>query len=256
MAIIMMAAVCLVPMGQADASYSNIQGETNVIEVDESADFNIIYSNQDLATDADISIEYDAKLTNSRGETQSNAVSPSSGSLDNNVSKTLTVDAPKDAGTYTLTVEFVCEVDGDEVDKATQKYTIKVVEPITLTVDLKVAEGSNIDPSGLGVYFWVDGKMIEDSFTTFTVSTKGTATVSYDWIADVSNGEHKFKVVAAEGGITGIEGLGEEHSFYVGEKSYTTYTVLVVVLLIIVIIALIWVYRKPVKNYGKPKARR
>ena len=93
----MMAAVCLVPMGQADASYSNIQGETNVIEVDESADFNIIYSNQDLATDADISIEYDAKLTNSRGETQSNAVSPSSGSLDNNVSKTLTVDAPKDA---------------------------------------------------------------------------------------------------------------------------------------------------------------
>ena len=53
-----------------------------------------------------------------------------------------------------------------------------------------------------------------------------------------------------------ITGLGEEYTFYIGDNSYTAWIALLVIFVIILILVLVWVYRKPVKNYGKPKSRR
>ena len=55
-----------------------------------------------------------------------------------------------------------------------------------------------------------------------------------------------------------VTGLGPEHThtIYVEDKSYTFIEVTAVIVLIIVVLLMIWVYRKPVKNFGKPKARR
>ena len=259
----MMAAVCLVPMVDAsDDAFTPIEGD-GVIAVEGTGDYTIMYSNPKLAemTESDISIEYDAKLVDSKGETQSNAVSPSSGYLQPEDAAALALTAPKTAGTYTLEVKYTCKVTGadDEVeyeDETIEKMIIKVVNPVTLSVTLKGDVGSTLDPSGVGVFFYVDGEKVEDSYTTFTLNTNGTATVSYKLIDDLSDGSHTFKVVAAEGENAMIQGLGEEHTFYVGDKSYTALTALVIVVVVLLIVVMVWVYRKPVKNYGKPKSRR
>ena len=179
--------------------------------------------------------------------------------------------APKSAGSYTLTVEFKVVIDDKDKDTEnteidydkltepkTEEFPVKVVEPVKLTVTLKGDLAGNIDPSGVGVYFYVDGEKRDDSYTTFTLNSNGTATVTYNLVEDLSNGSHTFWIESAEGSNVLVQGLGEEnsHTFYVGEKSYTVWIALVVLILLIVIIAFVWVYRKPVKNYGKPKARR
>ena len=259
----MMAAVCLVPMVDASGdAFTPIEGD-KVIAVEGSGDYTIMYSNPKLAemTESDISISYTAKLVDSKGETQSNAVSPSTGDLENEEAAELKITAPKTAGTYTLEVVYKCKVTDseDEVqyeDETTEKMIIKVVNPVTLSVTLKGDVGSTLDPSGVGVFFYVDGEKVEDSYTTFTLNTNGTATVSYKLIDDLSDGSHTFKVVAAEGENAMIQGLGEEHTFYVGDKSYTALTALVIVVVVLLIVIMVWVYRKPVKNYGKPKSRR
>ena len=269
-AVLALAAVCLVPVVDADAGsdvYTNISGEDYVIKTGSDATYSIIYDGdfKQFGEKASVSIKFDAKLVNSKGETQSRGVSPSSGDLENNVNKSLTVTAPKDDGTYKLHVDFIVEItdadegiDQDDIDDMSRSEVciIKVVDPIKLTVDLKGDMNSNIDPSGVGVYFFVDGEKYEESYTTFTLNTNGTATVSFDLVADLSHGSHQFWVETAEGSNVMVDGLNEKHTFYVGEDSYTVWIALLVVILLIVIIAFVYVYRKPVKNYGKPKSRR
>ena len=267
MAILMMAAVCLVPMVDAEettnAAFTPIDGDS-VLGVGEEGTYTIMYSNPKLVdmTDADIAIEYTAKLVNSKGETQSSAVSPSTGDLNNGEATDIKVTVPKTTGTYTLEVEFECNVTpaDEEAEKykdvSSAKFEIKVVNPVTLTVTLKGDAEAALDPSGVGVFFYVDGEKIDDSYTTFTMKADRTATVSYKLIDDLSNGAHTFKVVSADGSQGMIAGLGEEHTFYVGDNSYSALTALVIVIVVLLIVVLIWVYRKPVKNYGKPKSRR
>jgi hypothetical protein len=50
--------------------------------------------------------------------------------------------------------------------------------------------------------------------------------------------------------------VGGKGSFYVGSSDYGLINILMGVLLVVVIIATLYFYRKPVKNYGKPKSRR
>ena len=248
------AAVCMVPATDAEP-FTNVGYETDIIEVGEDGVFTIIFSDPSLeGTEEEVSISYKAKLTDSKGETMSSAVSPSSGDLTNDVSEEITVEAPKEAGKYTLVVEYTYKV-GDADEKViTEEKTVRAVEPITLSVTLSNKDG-NVD-AAIGLYFVVDGNVIEDSYTTTTFNKDGTATASYDWIAAPSDGKHTFKVIPAEGEALAIEGLGETHTFYVGETSYTTYIILAVLFVAIMVFVLIWVYRKPVKNYGKPKSRR
>ena len=130
-----------------------------------------------------------------------------------------------------------------------------VASDITLSVTL--SNNSDEPLQGYGVYFYVDGERIEDSFTTVDLEANGTTTIEYDWITDAGYGTHTFRVEAADGGnMVEITGLGETHTFYIGDNDYTWVIVLLVVVIILLVLVMVWVYRKPVKNYGKPKSRR
>ena len=252
----MAAAFVLLPVSGADGAYHSISGEKSVIAVDEDADFTIIYTDSDHDV---MDVSFSAKLVNSKGDTMTGAVYPITGEVDSGVPTTLTVTAPSDAGRYTIVVTYTgtYEEGGAEVDigEIVDRFDIKAVKPITLSVDVSLKD-PNVNLSGYGVYFWVDGERMEDSYTTFNISSDGTGSVSYDWVADASKGKHVFWVESANGGVVDVKGLDQKHDFYIGDEDYSVYIALAVLFLIIVIIALVWVYRKPVKNFGKPKSRR
>lgn len=253
----MAAAFVLLPVSGVDGAYHSISGEKSVIAVDEDADFTIIYTDSDHES---IDVEFDAKLVNAKGDTMTSAIYPTTGSIDNGVPVILTVTAPSEAGTYTIVVTYNGTYDtyddsAVDMDEVVDRFDIKVVEPITLSVDVSLKD-PNVNLSGYGVYFWVDGERMDDSYTTFNVSSNGTGSVTYDWVADASKGKHVFWVESANGGVVDVKGLDQKHEFYIGDEDYSVYIALAVLFLIVVIIALVWVYRKPVKNFGKPKSRR
>lgn len=266
-ALVAMAAFCLAPLAESEAVYYNVDGDS-VIGTENKAEYTISYSNHDYDSYADVnmSVTYSAKLVDSSGSTVSSGVSPSSGDLTNDVSGTVTVTAPKTTGSYKLVVEYkptvsytdsegkTVTVPSDDLKKETE-FRIKVVTPITLSVTLK--NDSNIDLTGYGVYFYVNGDKVDDSYTTVNLAKEGTATVTYKWVTDSSNGKYSYSVQPADSGnLVQITGLGEEYTFYIGDNSYTAWIALLVIFVIILILVLVWVYRKPVKNYGKPKSRR
>ncbi|MDO5853291.1 MAG: CARDB domain-containing protein [Thermoplasmata archaeon] len=257
--------VMAVPALESEASvYNNISGDA-VIGTSDTADYVITYNNTDYNDYQDMSmaISYTAALKDSSGSSVSSGVSPSSGTLDNGGTATLTVTAPSTTGTYTLEVSYEIEVtytddEGETVEEdltADRTYSIKVVEPVTLSVT--VANNSDVDLSGFGVYFYVNGEKLEDSYTTFDLEKEGSTTVTYEYVADLSNGQYRFSIQAADtGNLVSITGLGTEYTFYVGDSSYTLWIALAVMVIILLAIVMVWVYRKPVRNYGKPKSRR
>lgn len=266
-ALVAMAAFCLAPLAESEAVYYNVDGDS-VIGTENKADYTISYSNHDYDSYADVnmSVTYSAKLVDSSGSTVSSGVSPSSGDLTNDVSATVTVTAPKTTGSYKLVVEYkptvsytdsegkTVTVPSDDLKKETE-FRIKVVTPITLSVTLK--NDSNIDLTGYGVYFYVNEDRMDDSYTTVNLAKEGTATVTYKWVTDSSDGKYTYSVQPADSGnLVQITGLGEEYTFYIGDNSYMAWIALLVIFVIILILVLVWVYRKPVKNYGKPKSRR
>lgn len=266
-ALVAMAAVLLVPLSETEGVYYDISGDS-VIGTEDKEEYTISYTNHDYddREEMSMSVSYTAKLVDSDGETVSSGVSPSSGDLTNGVSATVTVTAPKTVGDYKLVVEYEPSVsykgdDGETVEvpedelKKEQEYRIKVVAPITLSVTLK--NDSDVDLTGYGVYFYIDGEKVEDSYTTVDLAKEGSSTVSYEWITDSPNGEYRFSVEPADSGnLVQISGLGEEHTFYIGDNDYTMWTAILVIFLVVMLLVLVWVYRKPVKNYGKPKSRR
>lgn len=266
-AIVAILAACLVPVADTDAVYSNVSGDS-VVGTGDEADYTITYNNHDYDQyqDVSMSISYQAKLVDSAGETVSRGVSPSSGSLDDGASAQLTVKAPDTAGQYRLIVTWNVEgsytdEEGETVEIPEEElaredtFDIKVVEPIRLSVTL--TNESSTDLNGYGVYFVVNGERIQDSYTTVNLAGEGTTTISYDWVADVGEGTYTYSVVPADEGIVApISGLGDEHTFYIGDNSYTVWIALLVIVIILLALVIVWVYRKPVKNYGKPKSRR
>ena len=247
LAFVALAAFCFVPAG-ADAEGQITTEDGDVMKVSTSETFTIKYTLSEA--DAGKEITYSAKVVDKSGNTMSGAVSSSTGSLDSGTPKNLTVTAPSTAGKYTLEVEFLLD---DEKD-STEKYDFRAVNPITLKLNLK-ADDVTVSLEDFGVYFYIDGEKMEDSFTTVSLAADGTGSVSYDWIAYPETNQHTFKVVAV-GGSSIISGLDEEHTFYIHDADYTMIIVAAMLFVIILIILAIWIYRKPIRNYGKPKSRR
>jgi len=202
-----------------------------------------------------LAITYTAKVVNSSGVTQSSAVSPSSGSLTNGVKQTLTITAPSTAGTYTLSVTFSETIDEGTAQTFTSTQTFKVLSPITLSVTVK--NTGNVDLTDVAVYFYIDDVKISASETELSVDAGSSTTITYKYAnADLSSGKHTFKVLADEGSYITIEGLGTEQTFYYHQGNYDYMNYIMVILFILMIALLVYVLSKPVKNYGKPKARR
>ena len=235
----------------ATANYY-VTGDSDVVATEEKAEFTIGF--YEAGSYTSLSIRYTAALTDSNGNTQSSAVSPSSGSISNNGTKTLTVTAPESAGTYTLTVTFT-----ETVNSVSYTYTdtvnVKVIEPIVLSATLK--NNGSVDLSDVTVYFYVDGNLVTGSDTKLSVAAGEDETITYDYVnANLSSGSHTFKVMASDGAYIALDGLGEETTFYFDQGNYDYLNYLMVVFLVIVLLLIVWVVRKPVRNFGKPKARR
>lgn len=202
------------------------------------------------------SVRFEAKLVDSDGSTQSSALSTSSGTGTSvPYTREITVTLPEEAGRYTLQVTFTESFSNDDDDKVINvSRVIDVREPITLSIT--VANNGSLAVTDATVYFYVDGQRIDDSEQTLTVEADGTKTVTYDFFdKNLSSGKHTYSLQAGDSAYT-IEGLGTEYSFYYDQDSLDYMTYIIVFILIILIIFAIWVFRKPVKNYGKPKARR
>jgi hypothetical protein len=239
-----------------DGASAVIEGETNLVKTGGSLTYQIMfYEDKPFET---LDLSYSAVLKDADGNTQSGAVSPSTGSLTNGVESTLTIKAPAAAGKYILTVTFTEKIDGGSATTTERTQTITVREPITLTAVLK--NNSNVDFTDFAVYFRVDGVLVEESKQLITVKSGETTTVKYEWVTEsISNGAHAFQVVAGEENIGDYSGdviVGGKGEFYVGHSDYGLINILLVVALIVMGIFLFYIYRKPVKNYGKPKSRR
>lgn len=197
-------------------------------------------------------VNYTAYLVNSNGDKQSGAVSPSTWtstwtSTSTSNAKTVTVTAPSTAGTYRLVVEY--ETNGDDVKKGMSQAVVKVVVPLTLSAEIV----NNSDTTGSKtVMFQVDGKLVEGSEQTVEkLAPNAKKTVTYEWVTDsLGGGRHTYTLVTEDGDII------KTGEFYIGHKDYQWATIIMGILFVILLIALIYVARKPVKNYGKPKGRR
>ena len=238
-----------------DGSTSYIQGETNLVEVGGSLKYQIMFF--ETAEFETLSLTFSALLKDSGGNTQSGAVSPSAGTLVNGVESTLSITAPKTAGKFTLEVTFKSSINGEANVETVKTQTVSVVEPIVLTATVKNV--GDVDFTDFVVYFKLDGKLLEGSKTTISVAANNTTTATYNMVVEsLSSGRHTFQVVAGSENIGGsqISFIGGEGTFYVGSSEYGLFNILLGVLLVVLIIAVIWFYRKPVKNYGKPRSRR
>lgn len=250
-AALMAALACAVVL--ADDSAADSSNISSSITADDGTDvktdgeltFTIAY--EDLTDEPD-DLTYTAKLTDSDG-TSSGTVSPSSGDFADGGSVVITVTAPSSSGSYTLTVTWTETLDGESFD-TTETTTVHVHDPITLSVTMtNNGEGS---VSSI-VYFYVDGTRVDDSKTTLTIDAGESQTLTYDYYSSsLSSGEHTFYVASADGSTI----KSDDQTFYYDQHSSDWPVWLMAIILLIMIAVYIWVYRKPIKNYGKPKARR
>jgi hypothetical protein len=240
----------------ADAANVTIKGDTNTVKASGTLDYELIfYETEEFST---LEISYTADLKDSNGKAQSNAVIPSYGTLSNGVATGIIVTAPSTPGKYTLTATFTETIDENPSTTTVRSVTVTVVNPIKLSATIK--NTGDVSLTDFVVYFKVDGKLIDDSKTLVSAAAAGgETTVSYDWVTDIiSNGQHSYSIVAGDENIGEYKDLilGSNSSFWVGHSDYGGVTIAMFLLLIILLIVAVYVYRKPVKNYGKPKARR
>ncbi len=208
------------------------------------------------------SVEWSAKLVNSSGTTQSSALSKSSGYLtksDSTWSDSITVTAPSTSGDYTLQVTYTEKYTDSTTVTYEAKATLHVLDPITLTVNL--TNSGTLAINNAKVYLYVDGakvadENVDDNAKTLTVEAGATATLTYKYYnANLSSGAHTYYVTAGDASYT-LSGLEEEKTFYYNQGNLDYMNWIMILLIVIIAIVGVWVYRKPVKNYGKPKARR
>ena len=228
----------------ASATSFDLDGD-NYAEVKSTVTYTLSYK-----VDADAL--YTSVLIDSHGDEMASAVTSGSGSMykDSTVQKSITVRVPEKAGDYRLVVT-ITNTDGDIIDVITAP--LRAVEPVVFSVTLKNDASAE---RKLTVYFVINGEKIEDSKQEVTVPANGTETVTYNYVVrDISNGE--FYLTADDSPFGGpVSGMGVVHKFYVEDRDYTFLEVIAVIVLLIVVFLLVWVYRKPIRNYGKPKSRR
>jgi len=251
--LLMSAGLVVLATDESSASSEAITGDTDTIKTGGTAEYTIQFYESDSFSTLDIT--FVAKLVDSGGDTQVGDVDITSGSLTNGVKKTLTVTAPDVAGTYSLEVTFTEVIDGGEGIDTNSSQTIHVVKPVTFSVTL--TNNGTVNLTEVPVYFYVDGNKIDDSKTDVTVAAGEDTTITYEYAAlGLGNGSHTFKVLASENANVELEGLGEETTFYHAQSSYSYATYIMAALFVIFLVFALYVYRKPIKNYGKPKARR
>ena len=224
-------------------------------EVDTTESFKLSYNG--MPEDA----EYVAKLVDSNGNEMTSSITSSSGNLtkgDSGYEKSISVRAPKDAGNYRLVVTIL--IADEEFTTLTAPF--KAVEAVTLSATLENKEAAQRTLEILFVVNGVEYSCEEKDKVTgmVTIPANGTKTLTCEYVVKDLPSSVTFYLIEGDTPAFGgaIEGLGPDysHTIYAEQTSYTWLEVIAVIVLVIMAIIAIWVYRKPIKNYGKPKARR
>lgn len=231
----------------SEGAYTNIVGDETFVKTEGSMSYTL---------SGDGGYYFTAELINSDGKVQSNAVSSSSGNLSStDFKRTLSVSAPKVAGDYRLHVIFY-----DTSSKTTMisdKYVpLKVVEPVKLSA--KLVNTGDVSVT-MTVYFVVNGMAMSGSEQTVTIDANGEKDVKYEYVVKDLRWDNVYYIDSKDSTVsTDVKGLGEGSAahFYTHANDYTWLVSLVIIILVLLVIILIYIYRKPVKNLGKPKARR
>ena len=200
-------------------------------------------------------IKFTASLKDSNGNTVNVPSSGGISAVDMDGVK-LTVTAPANAGTYTLFVEFTYTDADDSKVSYTKTAPVRVLNPVKLSAVIDNSTGGTI--YNMTVWFEVDGVKVEGSDQPVDILAGATKTVTYDWAVEgLSKGTHKVTLRGYVGpSDQNAEGLVVLAEFYVGQNDYKLMEIVLVIVFIIMLIILLVVYRKPVKNLGKPKGRR
>ncbi len=255
--LLMVAGVCLATADDSDAEYFNVTPvDGYTVKTGGAISYEAPFYYE--GSFSSMSVAFTAYLLNSGGEKMTGAASPSTGTYTANGTKTIRVTAPDTAGTYKLVVEYsgTVTVGTEEIEVSGSSHaSVKVVAPVTLKAE--ITNNGNVTLSSLTVSFIVDGKAVPDSETAVSDIAPGeTKTATFEWVTDsLSSGKHTYKAVSETSMVT-VTGLNQESVFYIGHDDYQIATVLVALLFVILVILLIYIYRKPVKNFGKPKGRR
>jgi hypothetical protein len=208
---------------------------------------------------------YEAVLLDSDGNSKG-TVSKSPSTLRNTSSRaTFTISLPSDAGDYTLKVTVTEGSDENKVEYVRTAY-VRAVDPIKLSVTVN---NTGAVARSFVAYFYVetdDGFVKAETVSaggsskqTIDVAANGSKTVTYDYVVrDASNTTFCLKAddTATIGGD--IQGLGEDHAhtYYTSANDYKMIEYLCIGVIVILLIVALWVYRKPIRNFGKPKGRR
>ena len=228
-----------------DAAITNVAGDRTYVETGK----NVIFT---LSGDA--AYKYEAMLIDSSGN-RVTSVSTVTGTISPSSPTDKTVKAPATAGDYRYHVKFFSAED-NSVLVSEVKVPIKVVDPIILKATLKNTGAVSVTTN---VFFVVDGQRMEGSDSAVTIPAGGSKEITYNFVVSDFSGSHSFYVGSDDTGMIGpIEGLGPSYavSFHAQDTNYDWLNYLMVIVVIILILLLIYVYRKPIKNYGKPKGRR
>ena len=173
---------------------------------------------------------------------------------------TLTLASQDSSGNYKIAVVFTETVtfEGASEEKTftyEKSLDVKIMQPITLSINLENTGKTDIYKST--VVFYVDDALVEGSETEVTVAAGATTTVTYNYLPDgLSSGKHTYYIVSAD--ETEIGGIGADHksTFYYNQGNNDLFIYIAAIFVVLMAILLIWVFRKPVKNRGKPKARK
>ncbi len=236
----------LVLADDASAVSFNIEMEEDYVKVSGSITYTVSW------TDAD-DYKYEAILVDSDGEKVSSGISSgSSGTCSDSGASDVVISAPSKAGDYRLKVTFT---NTETEETIVREAPLKVVDPIKLTVTLK---NSGEAAQTLKVYFYINGEKMEDSGQEVTISGNGTKDVTYNYVVkDVK--ETKYYVDVEGSGMSGeVSGLGPNSvaTYYTHANDFTIIEAILIIALILLLIGAIYIYRKPIKNYGRPKGRR
>ena len=177
------------------------------------------------------------------------SVEPDFGIVDEEAEIEVTV--PNTAGRHWLTVNFTF-ADGSEV---VREWLIDVIEPYVFTA--RLVNNGDIAVNGLPVKFILNGETV--NVTTVDLAAGEEKTVQYRHIEGLSSGRNTITVVLdAENDLvtlsTGTTSMTTV--FYIGQADYSLSHWIMGLTLVIMTFGLIWVVRKPKRNYGRPRGRR
>lgn len=237
--------LALASESETDAFHTNVVGDSTYVEKGKSVTFTIT---------RDRAYPFEGILLDSDGKQVASVAKVTDGGS-SLLDMTRTITAPSTAGDYWFQVRFFSITDGSAL-VSQAKVPLKVVDPIVLKATLKNTGGISVT---LNVFFAVDGDRMAGSDTKVTIPAGESKDVTYHYVTSGFSGNHSFYVDSDDTGMIGaVEGLGPSHSvsFYSQDVNHDWMNYLMVIVVVILILVLIYVYRKPVKNYGKPKGRR